>query len=136
MQSEPLPRRSRRRPAGVTIIVIMELLTTGLLVTAFAFGGTVSLPLISTDDQLIVAAVAAAISLTLAIGLWFLKKWAWTGVMLYQGVVLASGLLGCIRGEEPFAQLALGILIVFYLNQAEVQAAFRRQPANGSEQMA
>ena len=137
MQPEPLPRQPyRQRPIGVTIIIVMQLLTTALLVVAFAFGGTVSLPLISTDDQPVVAAIAAAISLTLAIGLWFLKKWAWTGVMLYQGVVLASGLLGYIRGEEPLAQLAIGVLIVFYLNQAEVQAAFRRQPGNGSEQIA
>ena len=120
----------------VTIIVVMELLTTALLVVAFAFGGTVRLPLVSTDDQAVVAVVAAAISLTLAVGLWLLKKWAWTGVMLYQGLVLASGLLGYIRGEEPLAQLAIGVLIVFYLNQAEVQAAFRRYPNDGSEQIA
>lgn len=136
MQPEPLPRPPRRRPLGVTIIVVMELITTALLVVAFAFGGTVTLPLISTDNQPIVAAIAAAISLSLAIGLWFLQKWAWTGVMLYQGVALASGLLGFVRGEEPFTQLAIGVLIVFYLNQSEVQAAFRRQPTDGSEQMA
>ncbi|MGD9892156.1 MAG: hypothetical protein AB7U18_12795, partial [Dehalococcoidia bacterium] len=92
------------------------------------------LPLISTDDQPIVAAGAAAVSLTLVVGLWLLQRWAWTGVMLYQGVLLGSGLVGYIRGEEPFFQLAIGVLIVFYLNQREVQEAFHRQPVEGAEQ--
>jgi hypothetical protein len=132
MQPEPLPRQPRRRPLGVTIIVVMELFTAALLFIALAFDGTLTLPLVSTDDQPFVAGVGGAISLTLALGLWFLRKWAWTGVMLYQGVVLTSGLIGYIDGEEPFFQLALGMVIVFYLNQREVQEAFRRQPVEGS----
>ena len=95
------------------------------------------MPLVSTDDGPVVAAIAGAISLTLAVGLWFLHRWAWTGVMLWHGVVLASGLLAYLHGEEPHAELAISVLVVFYLNQSEVQGAFhRRRPSTDAELVA
>jgi hypothetical protein len=127
MQPEPISPRPSRRPLGVTILVVVEFLSALLIGIALVADGSVSMPLVSTDDEPLVAAVAAGISLALAIGLWFLRRWAWTGVMLWHGMVLAFGLLAYLRGEEPYGQMAVSVLVIFYLNQSEVQAAFRRR---------
>jgi LPXTG-motif cell wall-anchored protein len=131
MQPEPVPQHARRRPLGVTILVVVEFLSAALITLALVAEGSLEMPLVSTDEESTLAAVAAGISLALAIGLWFLRRWAWTGVMLWHGVVLATGLLAYLRGEEPYAELAVSVLVILYLNQTDVQSAFRRrrQPA-------
>jgi len=127
MQPEPVSRRSRRRPLGVTILVVMELLLAALLAIGLVTDGSVTLPLISTEDEPGVATAATVIALVLAGGLWFLRRWAWIGVMLWHGIILGTSLLAYIRGETPYAEMAISMIIVFYLNQSDVEGAFRRR---------
>jgi hypothetical protein len=54
-----------------------------------------------------------------------LRSWAWLASMWVQGVGLAAALLAYSRGEPNFLSMFLGVLLVFYLNQQDVQDAFR-----------
>ena len=130
MDSLPSSGRPRRqRPLGVTVLVIIELLSAILIAIGLTEGSSVSMPLVSTEDEPVGAAIAAVIGLALAFGLWRLNRWAWTGMMLWHGLILATGLVAYLRGEQPFLELAISVVVVFYLNQSEVQRAFRRHDA-------
>src|SRR5215213_1202502 len=127
--NEPAARhpRRRRRPLGVVILVVLELITAALILTALLFGGQVELPRVSTESDPEFAAIVAAIDLVLAFGLWRLQRWAWTGVMIWRGLVFLSlDLIAYAQGESPYVELLFSIVIVFYLNQSEVQRAFLR----------
>jgi hypothetical protein len=67
------------------------------------------------------------ITLFLAIALWMLKRWAWVASMALQGFSLFAALWGYLRQHPNYVSMVLGILLVFYLNQQEVQAVFRRR---------
>jgi hypothetical protein len=56
-----------------------------------------------------------------------LRSWAWVASMSVQGLGLAAALLAYFRGEPNYVSMALGVLLVFYLNQKEVQDAYRRR---------
>jgi len=71
--------------------------------------------------------ILAAITLFLAAALWMLKPWAWLASMTLQGFSLFAALYGYLRHHPNYISMALGILLVFYLNQRDVQAVFRRE---------
>lgn len=54
-----------------------------------------------------------------------LRNWAWMASMSVQGLGLAASLLAYVRQEPNYPAMFLGVLLVFYLNQGEVQDAFR-----------
>lgn len=123
----PLPsdRPRRHRPLGVTILVIIEFLSAVLIAIGLTASGAVEMPLVSTEEQPVGAAIAGVIGLALAFGLWRLQRWAWTGMMLWHGLILTTGLVAYLRGERPFLELVISVVVVFYLNQSEVQRAFQ-----------
>jgi hypothetical protein len=55
-----------------------------------------------------------------------LRSWAWILSMSVQGMGLFAALLGYMRGDPNYLTMFLGVLLVFYLNQQEVQDAFRQ----------
>ena len=116
-----MPRR--KRPFGVTIIALVQALST-LLVAAFVVverGGDFTIH----DRGLSAAGVGLIlVGLVIAVGLWRLKRWAWVCVMLWTGLELAASLVTYFRGAPDYLSMISGIIIVFYLNQADVQAAF------------
>jgi uncharacterized membrane protein (DUF2068 family) len=129
-QVDTLEQRTRR-PFGVTIIAVLQALS-GLSAGAFVVvvrAGSLTI----VDPELAAQSVALfAVGLVIAVGLWRLKRWAWVSVMVWTGLELAGGLLSYFRGDPDYPSMVLGIIIVFYLNQADVQAAFRsrrRAPA-------
>ena len=69
----------------------------------------------------------AIITLILAIALWMLKSWAWIASMALQGLSLFAALVGYLRHHPNYISMVLGILLVFYLNQQEIQAVFHRR---------
>jgi hypothetical protein len=64
--------------------------------------------------------------LIVTIDLLRLKGWAWILSMSVQGMGLVAALSGYLRGEPSYLSMFLGVLLVFYLNQQEVQDAFRQ----------
>ncbi len=71
--------------------------------------------------------VLGALMFIVSIELLRLRNWAWLASMSVQGLTLASSLLAYIRQEPNYLAMVLGVILVFYLNQAEVQDAFRRK---------
>jgi hypothetical protein len=62
-----------------------------------------------------------------AMALMRMKSWAWLAAMALQGLGLMVALLAYALGRPNYLAMLLGVLLVFYLNQQEVQAAFRGQ---------
>jgi len=62
--------------------------------------------------------------LAVIIGLWLLKRWAWFLVMIQLGLSMALCLWLYFQGERPYVYMWLNVIMVFYLNQSEVQHAF------------
>jgi hypothetical protein len=57
------------------------------------------------------------------------RPWAWLSAMTLQGIVLFLNLVSYFRGSANFASMAVSVLIVLYLNNAEVRHAFQAQTA-------
>ncbi len=72
--------------------------------------------------------ILAIITLFIALELWLVRRWAWLAAMTLQGLSLLAALFGYLQGQPNYISMALGIVLVLYLNQAEVQAVFRRSP--------
>lgn len=58
------------------------------------------------------------------IGLWLLKRWAWFLVMMQLGLSLALCLWAYFQGVPLYVYMWLNTILVFYLNQREVQYVF------------
>jgi hypothetical protein len=74
---------------------------------------------------------AAIVIVILVGGLVALQRWAWVGIMLIVGLGLAVGIWLYFdskvpgSGNEPrYANMLVNVIVVFYLNQRGVQAAF------------
>jgi hypothetical protein len=120
------PERRRYRPIGATLIALSQ------AVLALAVALSWRLPIDLSPDPgdtqgygLGSRIAVTAIGLIIAAGLWRLKRWAWVAVMLWVGVSMTSALVAYANGEPRYPVMALSVLIVFYLNQRDIQQAFR-----------
>jgi uncharacterized membrane protein (DUF2068 family) len=73
-------------------------------------------------------AAIAILLVIVIIGLWRYQKWAWFTVMVLAGVSLIFGIWQYFHGGEPYLNLLINVLVVFYLNQRSVQAVFEDEP--------
>lgn len=73
----------------------------------------------------LVMVLLALLLFLLAVSLRRMKRWAWIAVVFMQGFSLLSALLEYFRNKPNFTGMLLSIVIVFYLNQSEVQEIFR-----------
>ncbi len=58
------------------------------------------------------------------VGLWQLRRWAWVLIMVQVGLSMLSDLYGYFYGDYSMLSMLINVIIVFYLNQREVQRAF------------
>jgi hypothetical protein len=63
--------------------------------------------------------------LFVSIALLRVARWAWMAAMALQGIGLMIALFAYALEQPNYLAMLLGVLLVFYLNQHEVQAAFR-----------
>ena len=61
-----------------------------------------------------------------ALALWRLHKFGWVAAMLLQMVALIYALVVYLRGSPNYLAMVFGVVIVFILNNQEVQDVFRR----------
>jgi hypothetical protein len=59
------------------------------------------------------------------VGLFRLRRWAWTLTMFLTGIALLVGIFQYVVGAPLYLNLLINVLIVFYLNQREVQESFQ-----------
>ena len=122
----------RKRPFGVGAVTLLLLLLSAAL--AFdAWRGRLDLPWafpqqVSREATLRILGYAVASLLVLiAAGMWRLRRAAWVATMLLVGTFMVIELLWYARGRPRYHIMTLCALIVFYLNQREVQGIFRRR---------
>jgi hypothetical protein len=132
---------TRRRPFGVIVVVVLLVLSAAFHLSAGlgAPAGTASsavaseagvLPGLELLPAIAASLSAAAVTLLAAVGLWRLRRWAWVLVMLIVGLRMAENLWQYVMlGDRPYVEMLGDVLIVFYLNQREVQRAFERHPS-------
>ncbi|MHA2356466.1 MAG: hypothetical protein ACXADC_14915 [Candidatus Thorarchaeota archaeon] len=122
--SQPDFGGTNERPMGVTIIALLQIISSVimlgggyLLVFVGAGLGFFGLGLLFRGVFLIVGAIGFIIGW----GLWTLKSWAWMIAFILNLVVVIIALIGF-----DIISLIIPLIIVIYLNQGEVKAAFER----------
>jgi len=131
-----------KRPRSLIILVMMQILQgLGLLgfgaYTARQFGwgweggelvfsSLVPYSVVGIVYSGLLYLILALVTLFIALELWLVRRWAWLAAMTLQGFSLLAALFGYLRGQPNYISMVLGIVLVLHLNQAEVQAVFRR----------
>lgn len=93
------------------------------------------LPLALFDGMIsaVVMMILALLGMAIGLAMLRLQSWAWLPAMSLQGLGLMAALYSYIRGRPNYVGMLIGIFLVFYLNQGEVQAAFRHAGPEGAE---
>lgn len=127
--------KAGRRPFGLYIIAVLQV-TFALLLALALLGVEESLPylkvLIRNPSSYSWAGWVYVGFLALAIlGLLWLKRWGWVLTMILTGVGLSLSIWNYFQGRPNYVSLVLSLVIVFYLNQREVQATFEFKGNSG-----
>lgn len=85
-----------------------------------------------TDIVLVALALAGLLT---SLALLRMHLWAKQAAVLLQGLALLSSLVGYLRGTPNFLAMLIGVVIVLYLNQAEVHQAFRSRNSRGEQDL-
>ncbi len=76
--------------------------------------------------EIVVSLVQILWTLRVVIGVWTRRSWVWYWMMLLFAYSLANGLRAYFWGQPNYIMMFLNVLMVFYLNQSEVQQLFLR----------
>ncbi len=109
---------SKTRPTGVTILVVLEVLS-GLF---SLLGG---LALVAVGVIVVILLVFAIVSFALAYGLWNGKGWAWTWSLVFAVISAILALLQMISSTSSgIVQLIIAGIIIYYLMRPYVKTYF------------
>ncbi len=132
----------RERPFGVKAIIVLHLFSALLPLVAFFVLGDpgisrilktyVYIPLFlpASNQALLEKGVLLGITLfqvVLVAGLWQMRSWAWLLVMIFTGLGMTMQIWRYFQGFPDYLGMVVNVLVVFYLNQREVQEAFRQE---------
>lgn len=138
----PATTHRRQRPRSVVILVVLQVVQSlGLLGYGISlvlengrlFGageGALQYMPFAWFEGLssgVVLICLALVTLLVSVALLRLKSWAWMAAMTIQGLGLLAGLLGYIRNRPNYIGMLLGIILVLYLNNQEIQETFRER---------
>ena len=134
-------KKQRRRPFGVYVIITLQLFSiiAGVLVfTAEYF--MFSYPELNIELELnfpmhgpqfwlnnAQLGILTVLSIISVIGLWRMQRWAWFLTMLELGFGMVVDISLYFNGGANYFDMLLNVLMVFYLNQKDVQRAFVRR---------
>jgi hypothetical protein len=125
------------RPLGVTILAVLALIAAipalfgGLALVGVATFGT-EVPVPDTFMYAVGAGTLlyAGLSLVLAYGFWTTRSWAWVAGLALQAIGILTAVSQFANGERYLASMIAGlvlpVVIVIYLLQPRVKAAFDR----------
>ncbi|MEJ2599154.1 MAG: hypothetical protein P8Z00_12520 [Anaerolineales bacterium] len=137
-----------KRPAGITVIVILFFLLGGLSLLwsglifgvgglSSLFGGLFGAEQITTYGQStawsgFLGLITASVQIVVAFGLLGMKKWAWILALVGAGLTIVQGVVGIINGGA-FAfmcgsfGLVVPLMILVYLLSPGIHSAFAVQ---------
>src|SRR6478609_3005912 len=128
-----------RRPIGVLIVAVIQLLRAVLIVGQFLhLQATAGLEWLSASAQFVepppgtvaetlvrlIGIGLAAASIAVAAGLLAHRRWGWVGAIVLSGVSLAFSIGAWWEGDPVYLNMAINVVAVFYLNQRDVRAIF------------
>ena len=134
-----------RRPRAVTAVAVGHILQGVTLSVAggiLLVGALLSAPGDLTIDRVLrsewnelfvlgsILLLLGLLALIVTYGLYRVRPWAWSVAMSLQGIGLAMALSNQFLGDLNYnddVTLAIGILLVFMLNQNEVRRTFQRR---------
>jgi hypothetical protein len=105
---------------------VYQLIRHGWALSETAWGWRfIPFPLFESLSSGVILTVLGLFTLIVAFTFLALKEWAWLAAMTMQGLGLLFGLIGYVRHRPNYIGMALGIIIVLYLNNRDVQEIFR-----------
>ena len=128
MEKQP----TRKRPFGVLVLILLQILSilgVALDLAIVQIGqpsiyfGTVENPTLLLAFQILYILYL----LVVVAGLWQLRRWAWFIIMVQLGLTMALELWLYFIGSPFYLAMVVNVIMVFYLNQREVQQAFERR---------
>lgn len=123
-------RPDRKRPFGITALTLLLLLLAAVIGVE-ASRGRLDLPwqlppqVPRAATMQVLGYAFAAVLAFIAAGMWRLRRVAWVGTMLLVGFLMAVELVWYAWADPRYHIMTLCVLIVFYLNQGQVQRLFR-----------
>ena len=121
-------KQQKSRPFGLYIIIWLQVALAVFLALALLDVQIVSSYLsiliqnpifYSWFGWVLIACLAMA-----ALGLFFLKRWGWILTMILTGLGLSYTIWSYFHGSPSYIAMIMDLVIVFYLNQREVQMPF------------
>jgi hypothetical protein len=126
---------AKRRPFGLYLIIALQLVVAILLVLALLGEKTIAIYLKLLVQNPIFFTwfgwVLIGFLLLAVLGLWILKRWGWILTMILTGLGLGFSIWSYFQGSPHYISMVLYLVIVFYLNQRDVQYPFLQ--SNNSE---
>ena len=122
----------RKRPFGVIIITILQVVSViaqATLVIVLQTGYTSPvLESFASSQPLIGFEIPGIIfQVVITVGFWWLKRWAWFLFMIQLGISMAFDLGLYAYGNPDYLGMLRDVIMVFYLNQREVQQVFEHK---------
>ncbi|MFN2196797.1 MAG: hypothetical protein ACK2UW_11810 [Anaerolineales bacterium] len=135
MEKENVPRR---RPFGLYVIIALQLIAAIFLTLVLLSEKTIA-PYLEVLVQNPVyyswfGWVLIGFLVLAVVGLLFLKRWGWILTMILTGLGLLYSILSYFLGNPHYLSMVIDLVIVFYLNQHDVQSAFLRTNTLGDAQ--
>jgi hypothetical protein len=124
--------RKRRRPFGLYAVIVL-LVAQNFVIAVQPDNVRIGLARFLPEDVddstavRVLSTVLAVAFLTVIVGLWRLKRWAWVATMIFVGIGLTIGIIQYFRDLPLYWTMITNVFIVFYLNQRDVQDAFERR---------
>jgi hypothetical protein len=134
-------QRPHKRPFGISVIIFMLVLYVLFLGIALFASFKVSVGeatfwMMKINNPVTMRIVFLAVILleaSIIVGLWRMQRFAWVLIMVQVGLSMAFDLWGYFHGYPSYVSMLIDVIIVFYLNQREVQRAFSSTPMWGGE---
>ncbi len=136
---------SPKRPIGVIVVLVglfilaVELLVIaglaatsqgrrgGLLPVVGHLEALLRLPVLPRTALVAVSVFFAGTLLVVGVGFWRWRRWAWVGVMGLAAILLSANVLASAYGTADYLAMIIAIILVFYINQRDVQRRFGAQ---------
>jgi hypothetical protein len=127
------PQVKPKRPFGVTVIAILQVVAAPTAGITLALSET-PLGIGRAYDEIASVGLPAfsILGIVIAVGLWRLQRWAWIATMLWFGLSMVGALLAYRNDEPNYPLMVIAIITVFYLNQRDVQQAFRSRQSQAT----
>ena len=118
----------KRRPFGLYFIISLQLILAFLLTLALLGEETIASYMKAVIRNPIFYTwfgwVLMGFFLLAVIGLLLMKRWGWIITMIMTGIGLTFSIWSYFDGNPGYIPMLIYIVIVFYLNQREVQSPF------------